>query len=101
MPVNERRNRSLLKRLRVEPRRLVDQLLPGLPHVLPAEHGLDLVAVHYVADPDLDAAIPSAIFRMRPGRALLAELRRLGLIMLSRTRGQKPAQGGQESAASS
>ena len=27
-----------------------------------------------------------AIFGMRPGRALLAELRRLGLIMLSRTR---------------
>jgi len=61
MPVNERRNRSLLERLRVEPRRLVDQLLPGLPHVLPAEHGLDLVAVYPIANPNPDAAIPEGL----------------------------------------
>jgi hypothetical protein len=44
---------KLLKRVRIEPRRLVDQPLPCVAHAVAAEHGLDLVAVHLVADQTL------------------------------------------------
>jgi len=44
---------NLLKRPRIKPRGLVDQPLWRLAHAVAAEHGLDLVAVHYVADPGM------------------------------------------------
>ena len=49
---------DLLKRARIESRSLVDQPLRRLTHAVAAEDGLDLVAVHPIADPDPDAAIP-------------------------------------------
>src|SRR5216683_880428 len=42
-------------------RRLVDEPFPGLPHVLAAEHGLGMVAVHVVADPHRHASIPEGL----------------------------------------
>jgi hypothetical protein len=48
----------LLKRLREKTRGLVDQPLPRPAHVRAAEHRLSMMAVHRVADPDLDAAVP-------------------------------------------
>ena len=47
-----------MKRLGIEPRRFVEEPLPRLSHVLAAEHRLRVEAVHYVANPDLDAAVP-------------------------------------------
>jgi hypothetical protein len=51
----------LLKRLREKSRCLVDQPLPGKTHAVAAEHGLRVVAVHYVTNPDFDAAIPKGL----------------------------------------
>jgi hypothetical protein len=51
----------LLKRLREKSRCLVDQPLPGKTHAVAAEHRLRVVAVHYVADPDLHAAVPKGL----------------------------------------
>jgi hypothetical protein len=52
---------ELLKRLRIKPRRLVDEPLPGSAHVLAAEHRLGMMAVHRVADSHLDAAVPKGL----------------------------------------
>jgi hypothetical protein len=49
---------ALLKRLRVEPRRLVEQPLRRLAHPMPVEGGLGKAPLHAVADPDRDAGIP-------------------------------------------
>jgi len=42
---------KLLKRLGIEPGRLIDQPLPRSAHVRAAEHRLRTMAVHRVADP--------------------------------------------------
>jgi hypothetical protein len=51
----------LLKRFREKTRCFVDEPLPRLGHVVSAEHGLGVVAVHYIAEPDLDAAISKGL----------------------------------------
>ena len=50
-----------MERLREMPYRLIDEPLSRLAHVVPTEHRLRVVAVHHVADPDLDAAIPEGL----------------------------------------
>jgi hypothetical protein len=51
----------LLKRLREKTRCFVDEPLPRLGHVVSAEHGLRVVAVHRIADPHFDATVPEGL----------------------------------------
>jgi hypothetical protein len=65
----------LLKRRWENSRRLVDEPLSGLPHVVPAEHSLRVVAVHYVATTSSTRSTGHGI-TLRPSRGSLGRLRR-------------------------